>query len=588
MIDIKTMAFISAVYCSILPAYAQDYSDQDGSSVEQVSEKKVSEDAGKLYRRYLKTKNEDFLKKLNDLAVKEDADAIRYIGDIYFQRGDEDNLKLAIESYEKAAEFNDAASLFALGNIYKEDKVYKADLEKSAAYFMAAHKLGHVDSTREYSLIALTGKLNDVDPSVGIGMLVELAENGDVGSQYYLGNAYETSAQSTDMEKSIHYYGLAVNGGNEQAAIRLANIFGSKESAYYNDEKAKGYLEEAASLGSESAKVKILIETIRRAEDGLEADGAVNELKQIAQKGNKSAATLLGDLFSRNPIFIDYPAAVSYYKMAAEKRSGYALRRLGELSLDKRSGDVDSRLAIQYFSSAIEAGDRDSFRILALGHLNRKFGPASDPRSAEGILVRALAADSSYKNDAAAVALSNIYINGNPYTKRQTAKGINLLETYAEHGHYSAIKPLLSIHRVGRKEVINRDLRKAESYLGKYASKLSADQLELEETLLKAAAAGSLKDYQDVYDRAASMRSIDRLEFIKFVRATNPNVYTYLLQNSLKAAGYYDGKLNGLLGQTTINSFSKYCNSQNKRSICITGPLSSPATTILSELMVKG
>ena len=71
---------------------------------------------------------------------------------------------------------------------------------------------------------------------------------------------------------------------------------------------------------------------------------------------------------------------------------------------------------------------------------------------------------------------------------------------------------------------------------------------------------------------------------MRALRSIDRNAYTYVLQQELKANGFYDGPINGMMSKRTVRSALEFCQDLGVLATCNFGPLTGAA----AKEMIKG
>ena len=97
------------------------------------------------------TKAEEWLTKA---ANANDAESMFYLGKLFIENKDYEK---AINWFEKSADQNYAPSVYKLGCLYERNKSIKNDKQKAYSLFKQASDLGHLFARRDYAIKLLKG-----------------------------------------------------------------------------------------------------------------------------------------------------------------------------------------------------------------------------------------------------------------------------------------------------------------------------------------------------------------------------------------------------------------------------------------------
>jgi len=324
---------------------------------------------------------------------------------------------------------------------------------------------------------------------------------------------------------------------------------------------------------------------IEELKDRIDANGDPQALQQLEAMAETStrAMTALGDHYARDDGVApaDRAKATEYYERALSLGDKSARTRLGVLYRNGVGTPANPARALELLSAAADEGDSWAMFHLAQGHLRRKFGSASRPDQVVVMLRRAKDAG----NPQAVAALSNLYLWGRGGVKRDPKRSVALLEEAADQGNAVAARNLIAIYRDGRGKQIRRDRGKAASYLQKYAKLFTQDDLANEQLLNDTARASAASNSEELAKNYAEGDAATKRRILMALRGGNQNAYVLLLQRRLKAAGRYDGKLDGQLSISTIKAINDFCQSANIREQCRRGPLSVEAASALAGVV---
>ena len=267
------------------------------------------------------------LKILNDLANRNNPQALALLGDFYF-RGDgvKRDVKKAIQFYERAAEQNLPEVHLKLGLIELESMAdTKGDRSKGLSYLKAAADKGSLEAQKIYA----EEMLREQKYTIAAKYFEESANQGDIDSMVSLAELGAQQSNITHKIDSVYWY--------IQAAL-------------------KGHYEAQYESGMLYVNGKNVPRDFRL---------AYRWLLLAAQKGHKNAQFQLGVLYSRGlgvPVN-DYRAAKWYLK-AAKQSHRDAAAILGTLYYDGKGVTQDFNQALYWFTKAAQQGDSQIQELL--------------------------------------------------------------------------------------------------------------------------------------------------------------------------------------------------------------------------------
>ncbi|HEY6632010.1 MAG TPA: tetratricopeptide repeat protein [Rhizobiaceae bacterium] len=314
------------------------------------------------------------------------------------------------------------------------------------------------------------------------------------------------------------------------------------------------------------------------------ANGDAEALKQLEAMAESSplAMATLGDMYSHGEgVPADPAKAAQYYESALAKGDKAVRTRLGLLYRDGAGLPANPSRALELLSGAAQEGDNWAMFHLAQGHLRSRFGSASRPAEGIKMLEQAMAAG----NPQAAPALANLYMWGNGGVRRDPKRAVALLEEAADKGNAVAARNLIAIYRDGRGKLIAKDPKRAAALLDKYAALFDPASLATEKLLGDSVRTNTSASREALAESFDNADPAERRRLILSLRAGNPNAYVFLLQHRLKAAGKYNGNVDGRLNSTTIRAINSFCRSENISNDCRRGPLSVNAAAALADVL---
>jgi TPR repeat protein len=253
-------------------------------------------------------------------------------------------------------------------SIYNLSRAYLADGQQTLgiASLRQAADLGYPMALSELGA-ALIDSPDESDAAEGVDLLAEAAWNGEAGAAMRLGRYFadrqaeiagaderaldfftiaaeagnvdamyeagfrlvsSTLASDADLRRGLDWLEMAAADGQEQAMLRLANVYLLNESVA---DRGRGifWLEGAASIGNEFAQRRLVsIATDATAED-LDPERAARWIQALADGGDPRAAVETGYNFETGRGFEqDHRQAAHYYFQALRMGSELPLRRL--------------------------------------------------------------------------------------------------------------------------------------------------------------------------------------------------------------------------------------------------------------------
>lgn len=431
-----------------------------------------------------------------------------------------------IGQYETLAAAGHASSALRLGDIYLQGTLVDQDLNKAAANYQRAVDLGHT--------LALS--------KLGRSLL-------DAGRPEEAFTVYERAVKEGVPGVSLLW-----------AKLHLRNAFGAKSDPALGLSE----LERLWAEGEEQAGVA-LAEAYRVGSDGdTELKESIQILERLAQSGDPLAIEKLA-LYYRQGYGVegDLGKAISLYQEAVAKGRTSALIGLGTTQL--KAGDGPAALAS--FEKAQDAGFKDVGLRIALGHITKAFGSASNVQAGIDVLRPAAeAGDANY-----AKAALDLLADGKKFLL-DIPKVMQTAEEAAANGDGGAASALMKFARQ-KPRLVDNPVEARKQYLEKYRDILPERALATEEVALvfegrsSRAARPELSKLLGGYTGDTYQYGLQQVFF------RDKEAYTYLVQQELSKLGVYSGPVSGRLSSRTIRAILRFCNSNGIYDECIHGPM---------------
>jgi TPR repeat protein len=258
----------------------------------------------------------------------------------------------AAEWYRKAAEKNYAPAQYALGELYftsgknypEAKKWFLRSAQGGDAH--AALKLGYLNAEAHYD--GLTPDYVEAEKWFTVA-----AEKNVEDARFRLGNFYANYKQPRDYDKAWLWLKKAAEGGHSTAMYDLSNLIYTNKVKDKTKDEALEWTRKAAEAGVVAAEVR-LVEMYSTGKGT--PQNAPEALKWILRMADAPQASTIwldraGDIFYSGWLGIppNYPKALHYYGLAAEKGDRRARGRLGEMYTYGLGVPKDPEKARAYF-----------------------------------------------------------------------------------------------------------------------------------------------------------------------------------------------------------------------------------------------
>lgn len=154
----------------------------------------------------------------------------------------------------------------------------------------------------------------------------ELAENGDVHAQYFMGKLYlDGSLVIPDSEAAMNWFHKASTSGYAPAQYALGKLLLSDDASVHDSELGIQWLEHAAYNGNHYAAYRLGKEYLKGESVRRDTRKAMDHIYTSAQAGNPHAQYLLGKLLIQGKVVErDKEEGIQWLTLAAEQGHSYA------------------------------------------------------------------------------------------------------------------------------------------------------------------------------------------------------------------------------------------------------------------------
>ena len=191
------------------------------------------------------------LRRLQDLAAKNDVAAMILLGGIYWVDGPLKNQAETVRWMRPAAE---AGNVFAMGRLAISAHYgwgMPQDSAEEQRWLRKAAETGDATSIRNLGDAILNANPNSDDRAEGERWLEKAVAKGDVKAMWYLG------LRATEPRRSAEWYLRAAQAGHEYAMISYADHLLAGRGVAKDEAAAKRWLEHAARLGNADATKRL-------------------------------------------------------------------------------------------------------------------------------------------------------------------------------------------------------------------------------------------------------------------------------------------------------------------------------------------
>ena len=437
---------------------------------------------------------------------------------------------------EGLAQEGSARAVRALIQLNLDGQVFPRDEQTANVYIAELSKMDLDGSRLFLSNLYLSGELLDENPVLGFQYLKEAFAAGDPRAAVpYARALLEGELVDQDIGGAIQVLEDAADANNTAAKAALSRLYLEEGAAYSNKTKGIGLLEELAQDGADNRAAWRLGRTFLRG-DGvdIDIDKAIAYLRQASDAGHAQAPLLLGrEYFNGRNVGRDYRLAQQYLETALERGNSQALITLGDIYWRNR----DNTRALAAYQNAADGGETAGAVKLGLAYLNARRLPG---RRSEGLQI--LDELSKSGDVQASLSLASVFSEGKFDMPVDTARALSYFDAAVATG----------------------DARAA----GERLAFLASINLSSEDMPKLAILFGELPP--DAYETFVN-RSFNQSE----------KQLAYIVQEKLKALGFYGGPLDGLFGRGSETAILLFCQDD-----ALNGPCDSPVWSSGNALRV--
>ena len=321
-----------------------------------------------------------------------------------------------------AAEGGHSGAQYSLGTLYaKGVEGVPQDVSSAVKWYRTAAERGHIEAQYVLGELYLFGDEGvPRDVPVAVKWYRTAAERGHMEAQYSLGSVYEFGDEGVpqDLAEAARWYRSAAEQGEPTSQMWLAIAYHHGVGGLPQDytQAARWYrLAEAEELAKTAENAAAHAETIAKAEDG-----------------DVKAALLLAEMYlSGEDVPRDVPAAVKWYRTAAERghiEAQYALGELYYLGDEGVPQDVSS--AVKWYRTAAERGHIEAQYVLGELYL---FGDEGVPRDVP-VAVKWYRTAAERGHMEAQYSLGSVYEFGDEGVPQDLAEAARWYRSAAEQG----------------------------------------------------------------------------------------------------------------------------------------------------------
>ena len=211
------------------------------------------------------------------------------------------------------------AEMIRLGEItFEDDNLDQSDEAEKDENMSWYFRTLRIDVQDEYSSLA--------ERDDAVESMRELAENGDIHAQYFMGKLYRDGPLlPPDWVMARYWFDKAAKQGYAAAQYALGKLYLSDDASVHDPELGIQWLEYAAYNGNHDASYRLGKEYLKGESVRRGTRKAMDHIYTSAQAGNLHAQYLLGKLLLQGKVVErDKEAGIQWLSQAAEQGHSYA------------------------------------------------------------------------------------------------------------------------------------------------------------------------------------------------------------------------------------------------------------------------
>ena len=287
--------------------------------------------------------------------------------------GTEQNNKLAVEWFEKAAEQDYAAAFGNIGDLYRKGLGVEVDCQRAVQYYKEGAERKHYGCQYRLGKCYLKGISVDVDKDLAFSLFMDSSLQGYAPAMFELCLCYLNGWGTEKNENAaIIYLKKAVKGKHAKSSYILGNYYEEGIIVDKNEQKSLKLYTDSAKLGYAPAQEK-LGDIYRQGLLGNEKSPkkSFNWYLKAAEQGKASAQFYVGYFYASGyGIKKDEELAFEWYTKAAEQKNAAALNNLAICFEYGKGTDVNLTKAIYYYEESAKSGNITAQKNLAICYKN--------------------------------------------------------------------------------------------------------------------------------------------------------------------------------------------------------------------------
>lgn len=287
--------------------------------------------------------------------------------------GTEQNNKLAVEWFEKAAEQDYASAFCNIGDLYRKGLGVEVDNQRAVHYYKEGADRKHYGCQYRLGECYLKGIGVDIDKDLAFSLFMDSSLQGYTPAMFALYLCY-LNGWGTEKDKNvaIKFLKKAVKGKHAKSSYILGNYYEEGIIVDKNEQKSLKLYTDSAKIGYAPAQEKlgyIYRQGLLGSDESPKK--SFNWYLKAAEQGRSSAQFYVGYFYASGyGIKKDEELAFEWYTKAAEQKNAAALNNLAICFEYGKGTDVNLTKAIYYYEESAKSGNITAQKNLAICYKN--------------------------------------------------------------------------------------------------------------------------------------------------------------------------------------------------------------------------
>ena len=278
----------------------------------------------------------------------------------------EETVNMLIE----CADANDTLAMSSLAERLEKGKGMKQDVKKALELFQRASQIGDADSMKGLGMLYLNGEILPRDQKKAIELLKHASDLGCTSASFNLGVCYDKGeGTEPDKERAFELYRRASHVSTD-AQFNLSLFYQNGEVSP-DKKKAFELLHQASELGDSHAMVNLADCYLNGEGVTQDANKAIELYERASDLGNSTALVNLGVCFENGiGVTHDEKKAVLFYQHAADMGDAEAIKCLGVCYEFGKGVKEDKKKAVELYQQSSEMGNANAMKCLGVCYEN--------------------------------------------------------------------------------------------------------------------------------------------------------------------------------------------------------------------------